>query len=250
MLPRKSRKLIGEILCHHMVQGINREYIFGTKENKKKYLELLKKYYEKFEIDIIAYCIMDNHVHMIFYSTNIQNISKFMQMVNSIYAKYYNEKNERVGYVFRNRFNSVPIMTREQLFLCIKYIHMNPVKSGIVEREKDYKFSSYNDYLQKSGFINQKILDFVFSSTNNYIQKYKSIEYKDIRTREKKININKILEEFLTLNGIKIQQMRRNREESIRFISYLNLYEGRVSNKELSAALQIGRTTLYRWLKK
>lgn len=248
-MPRKSRKLLGEILCHHMVQGINREYIFGTEYNKNKYLQFLRKYYKKFEIEIIAYCIMDNHVHMILYSKDIQNISKFMHRVNSSYAKYYNEKNDRVGYVFRDRFMSIPIITREQLYLCIKYIHMNPVKAGIVKKEKDYKFSSYNDYLQKTGFIHQQILDFIFNSSNNYIQKFKSIEYKDISIKKDKINLNNILEEFLSVEKITFQQIRRNKEQTIKFISYLNLYEGRFSKKELSDVLQIGRTTLYRWLK-
>ena len=248
-MPRKSRKLLGEILCHHMVQGINREYIFGTKYNKNKYLQFLRKYYKEFEIEIIAYCIMDNHVHMMLYSKDIQNISKFMHRVNSSYAKYYNEKNDRVGYVFRDRFKSIPIITREQLYLCIKYIHMNPVKAGIVKKEKDYKFSSYNDYLQKTGFIHQQILDFIFNSSNNYIQKFKSTEYKDISIKKDKINLNNILEEFLSVEKITFQQIRRNKEQTIKFISYLNLYEGRFSKKELSDVLQIGRTTLYRWLK-
>lgn len=248
-MPRKSRKLLGEILCHHMVQGINREYIFDTEYNKSKYLQFLRKYYKEFEIEIIAYCIMDNHVHMMLYSKDIQNISKFMHRVNSSYAKYYNEKNDRVGYVFRDRFKSIPIITREQLYLCIKYIHMNPVKAGIVKKEKDYKFSSYNDYLQKTGFIHQQILDFIFNSSNNYIQKFKSIEYKDISIKKDKINLNNILEEFLSVEKITFQQIRRNKEQTIKFISYLNLYEGRFSKKELSDVLQIGRTTLYRWLK-
>ena len=87
-----------------MVQGINKEYIFKTNEEKNKYLELLKKYYLEFEIDIIAYCIMDNHAHMLLYSEKIQNISNFMRQINSIYAMHYNKKKDRVGYVYRNRF--------------------------------------------------------------------------------------------------------------------------------------------------
>ena len=166
-LPRQSRKLLGEIVCHHMVQGIDKEKIFETEENKKKYIFLLKKYYKKFDIKILAYCVMDNHVHMLLYSNKIQNISNFMRQVNSIYAMYYNKKMQRVGYVYRNRFKSVPMMTKRQLWTCIKYIHMNPVKAGIVKKESDYIYSSYNDYLNKTGFIQEKTLQFIFNSSNN-----------------------------------------------------------------------------------
>lgn len=248
-LPRKSRKLIGEILCHHMVQGINREYIFQAKEDKEKYLQLLQKFYKEFNIKVIAYCIMDNHVHMVLYSTNIENISKFMHYINSIYAKYYNKKNDRVGYVFRNRFDSIPIMTMEQLYKCIKYIHMNPVKAGIVSKEEDYFFSSYNDYLNKTGFVQQNILDFIFYSSNNYIQDFKSIEYIDLNTHKKTTDLNGILEKFLIKEGSKLQQIRRNKEEVLKFISYLNKLECKFSKKEICDALKIGRTTLYRWTK-
>ena len=84
---------------------------------------------------------------MLLYANDIKQISNFMKNINSIYAMYYNKKTDRVGYVFRNRFKSVPIMDRKQLYTCIKYIHMNPVKAGKVKEESDYRYSSYNDYL-------------------------------------------------------------------------------------------------------
>ena len=90
---------------------------------------------------------------------------------------YYNRKKERVGYVFRNRFKSQPILSKKQMYTCIKYIHMNPVKAGIVKEEKDYNYSSYNDYLYQTGFINQEVLNFVFQKNINYLKKFKSIQY-------------------------------------------------------------------------
>lgn len=57
----------------------------------------------------MAYCIMNNHVHLLVYSEEVQKLSKMMQKINTAYAKYYNECNERVGYVFRDRYLSQPI---------------------------------------------------------------------------------------------------------------------------------------------
>lgn len=247
-MPRKNRNLFDKILCHHMVQGINKEYIFETNEEKEKYLELLKKYYKQFEIDIIAYCIMNNHAHMMLYSQEIENISKFMKQVNSIYAMYYNKKKNRVGYVYRNRFKSVPIMTREQMYTCIKYIHMNPVKAGIVEKEEQYKYSSYHDYLNQTGFLNKRILKFVFDSSENYIETFKSIEYKNINLHKDKHNLEKILDNFLIREKINLSEIRKNKMLIQKFIKHLNSNQHEFSKIEIAQILKISRTTLYRRL--
>ena len=229
------------------MQGINKEYIFKNDEEKKKYLSLLKKYYKMYEVDIICYCIMDNHTHLILYSDNINNISNFMRMVNSMYAIYYNKKYSRVGYVFRDRFKSILIMTREQLYTCIKYIHMNPVKAKIVEKESEYKYSSYNDYLNKSGFLNQRILDFLFFKSQNYIEKFKSIQYKNIY--DNKVNIKDTLNKFLNQENINLNQLKKERKLLEKFISYLNSKNYKYLKQELADVLGISRVTLYRRIK-
>ena len=175
-MPRKARKIIGSGYMHNMVQGINKEYIFKTKSQKIHYINLIKKYSQKYEISIIAYCIMDNHAHILTYSENIEKISNFMKETNTEYAIYYNKNKKRVGYVFRNRFSSKIIYNQEYLLKCIKYIHMNPVKAGITKNEEDYDYSSYKKY------INNEIKDsnnikLVFKSKENYIQKFKNIKY-------------------------------------------------------------------------
>jgi hypothetical protein len=228
-----------------MVQGINKEEIFKTEDNKEKYIELLKKYYKEFKIDIIAYCIMDNHVHMLLYANDIKQISNFMKNINSIYAMYYNKKTDRVGYVFRNRFKSVPIMDRKQLYTCIKYIHMNPVKAGKVKEESDYRYSSYNDYLNKTGFIHEEILKFIFNSSNNYIEKFQSIEYENSK---EEVNLKKALEDFLIKEKLTLEHIKQNKIIIKKFVSYLNLNQYKFSKKEVSDIFNISRSTLYRWL--
>lgn len=247
-MTRKRRKLLNGKICHHIVQGINKEYIFKEDEDKKKYLDLLRKYYMEYEIDIICYCIMDNHAHLILYSSNIENISDFMRKVNSIYAMYYNKKYNRVGYVFRNRFKLILILTRKQLCIWIKYIHMNPVKANIVKNENEYKYSSYNDYLNKSGFLNQRILNFLFLKPQNYIEKFKSIPYKNIY--DNKIVLKNILDKFLKQENICLNQLRKKENLVEKFISYLNSKKYNYSKQELADILKISRATLYRKIKK
>lgn len=146
-MSRIARKYLGTSFFHVMVQGIQKEYIFNQEKYIKKYLELLKQYTKESDIEIVAYCIMSNHAHMILYTENTDAMSKAMQKINTSYAQYYNKVKEgRVGYVFRNRFKSEPITNKRYLLQCIKYIHQNPVKANIVTKSEDYQFSSYNEY--------------------------------------------------------------------------------------------------------
>mgnify|MGYP002578473369 CR=1 FL=1 len=206
-MPRKSRRLLGETVCHHMVQGINKEEIFKTEDNKEKYIELLKKYYKEFKIDIIAYCIMDNHVHMLINVQKIEDMCRFMQQVNTSYARFYNKFYGRVGYVFRNRYLSKSILDERQLKKCIVYIHKNPVVAEMVKKEEDYSFSSYNEYLQginTFSIISSNAREMLFGDVSsdefkNYFKEmhnYKDYELKEFDDFEEKEDLEKIINRY------------------------------------------------------
>ena len=107
-MARTSRNNMGNSSFFHvMVQGINKEYIFNTEKNKKKYLEEIYK--NNKDVEIIAYCIMNNHTHILVQTEKMQNIEDWMRKSNTSYALYYNKIKERVGYVFRDRYKLQPI---------------------------------------------------------------------------------------------------------------------------------------------
>lgn len=147
-MPRSSRKNLPGLFHHIMSQGINKEYIFKDDNLKDKYRNILKDKKQQNNVNIIAYCIMDNHVHLLVNIQKIEEMCKFMQQVNTTYAKFYNKFYNRVGYVFRNRYLSKPILDEEHLKRCVVYIHRNPVVAKMVKKEDEYKFSSYNEYLK------------------------------------------------------------------------------------------------------
>ena len=116
------RKTYNDGFFHVMVQGLNKEYIFNKDEYKSKYINLIKKYKDKYEVLILAYCIMDNHAHILIYANKVDEMSMFMQNINSKFALYYNKDIGRVGYVFRGRFNSQYINSKGYLLKCLNYI--------------------------------------------------------------------------------------------------------------------------------
>ena len=152
-MPRMARKNLENGFFHIMIQGIKKEKIFYKGEYKEKYIQLMKYFKEKQKIEIINYCVMNNHIHIIIYTEDIDELTIFMRKLNTTYALYYNKSENRVGYVFRNRFESKEIYNQDYLTKCIKYVHMNPVKAGITKTEGEYKYSSYNDYINKKGII-------------------------------------------------------------------------------------------------
>lgn len=164
-IPRVAREYLTSVFFHVIVQGINKEYIFNKENYKKQYLKIINQYSKQEKIEIIAYCIMDNHAHFLVKVKQKENMSKLMQKVNTKYAKYYNYKEDgRAGYVFRDRFISEPIKDGKHFWQCINYIHLNPVKAHIVQKCEDYPYSSYGkeNNLKSNQESNDEYCDDVF----------------------------------------------------------------------------------------
>ena len=212
-MPRLARKLLNGKFFHLTVKGINGEYIFQDFRNKEEYLKLLK---EKENIDILAYCIMDNHAHILIKTQTVDEMSKYMKKVNTSYALYYNKKYRREGYVFNNRFYSQPILDRKHLFSCIVYIHRNPVKANMVHNMEDYEFSSYNDYFE--------------------INKRKLINNENIYKLFDNQNIKENLEEFKKYH-LKESLLEYEFDEEINYAEMIKAYQQIYSNKEIEKKL-------------
>lgn len=253
-MPRKARKNLKMSFLHVMTQGINKEYIFNTECEIKKYLELLEQNSKKFNIKIIAYCIMNNHAHLLVYTEQIKDISEFMRRVNTIYAMYYNKKKNRCGYVFRNRYRAEEIYTEKHLISCINYIHNNPVKAGICKEKKNYKYSSYNDYVNKKRFVNDELIaNYLECNGINYrnvinsnFECYNFIEY-EIK-KERKENKEKIISNFIQTNNMELEKLINDRDKLKNLV--IQLYEEcNMTQKEIAERLGINRSKVQRLTK-
>lgn len=250
-MPRLSRKTFKSGFFHIIIQGINKEYIFNQNEDKEKYLHLMKKYYPKYKIKIISYSIMDNHAHFIIYSEDIEQISSYMHRINTIYAIHYNKNNKRVGYLYRDRFKSQYIYDRDYLFKCIKYIHMNPVKANLVKKEQDYKFSSYNDFRNKTGFIDDEIIKLVFKNENNYTKLFDNIDDIDIAIMDVEGEVYGFeiaVENYLKKNNVQLDKIKESRIFLYSFTT--ELFEKGYKQNRIAKKLQISPSTISRILSK
>lgn len=177
-LPRNNMKTP---FFHVITQGIEKSFIFEKPEDIKYYVKIMYKIKEEHNINIIAYCIMNNHTHMLIETKSIEQLSKYMQRINTTYGKYYNKKYSRVGYVFRDRYKAEGIYSEKHLYNCIKYIHNNPVKAGICNKAEEYPYSNYK--MMKTEFKERYSL-MTNSECNNEEYVFIDVDEKNETTRK------------------------------------------------------------------
>lgn len=154
-MPRKPR-LQSEYL-HVIVRGIGRQILFEDDSDYKFFLESLKKYRDETGIKILAYCLMENHVHLLLRDTTETVTPLFMKKIGVRYAGYYNKKYDRVGHLFQDRYKSENVIGKRYLLAVYRYILKNPEKAGM-SKAKEYCWSSYNEYGMSNMLTDSSIL--------------------------------------------------------------------------------------------
>lgn len=149
-MPRAARVRSETGLHHVMVRGINRQNLFIDDEDRFRYLERLDEAKGRSGCTAYAYCLMDNHIHLIL-GEGSETIGQMMKRLGSAYVFWYNRKYERVGHLFQDRFLSEPIQDEAYLLAALRYVHQNPVKAGIVSCCEEYRWSSYRAYVGCGG---------------------------------------------------------------------------------------------------
>src|SRR5574341_498952 len=147
---------------HVICRGNNRQPIYRDDLDRRRYLEKLSYYCQDKNVDVLAYCLMPNHVHLLL-ETPQGNLSKMMQAFQTSYTVYFNKRHRRTGHVFEQRYKAYLIDKDSYLLEVSRYIHMNPVMARIVERPGDHPWSSYRAYLSGKGIAAleaQKVLEY------------------------------------------------------------------------------------------
>ena len=128
---------------HHITQrGNNRVTVFFDDEDRQTYLNLLRKYTDKFKVAIWVYCIMSNHIHLLAVPETDTSLARGIGMTNMLYTQYLNRKLNQSGRIWQNRFFSCIVENNQYLWYVARYIERNPVKAGIVADAFDYRWSS------------------------------------------------------------------------------------------------------------
>lgn len=153
-MPRKPRIISSTGIYHITLRSINQHIIFEEDTDYQKFLFYLSDCKTKYDIDIYAYCLMDNHIHLLIHSS-YENLSSFFQSLGTLFVHWYNNKYSRSGHLFQDRFFSVAVENKTQYLSTLTYIHNNPVKASVCRFPSEYRWSSFNAfYGQKNPLVN------------------------------------------------------------------------------------------------
>lgn len=240
-MPRQRRKESSTGVYHVIARGINRELIFNQAREKLYLKRILKEFLSNHNVEIYAYCIMSNHVHLIIKS-ELQELSMYMAKCLAKYAEYYNYKHKRNGHVFQSRFKSECIESTKYFWNCLRYIHLNPLKANQVKNIMNYKYSSLYEYqkmelqlLHENAFniFNKRFEDWEdFLNFHNKTQKQLFGDTKEDKERQEREVAWTYLFEMQQKLGIeKPERIIEERELRERFKEYLQR-ETKISIRE------------------
>ncbi|MFQ5998924.1 MAG: transposase [Candidatus Bathyarchaeia archaeon] len=160
---------------HVVTRGNNRQNVFQDDRDRARYLERLCFYTQEKEAHLLCYCLLTNHVHLLI-ETPKGNLSKLMQPFQTSYTVYFNKRHGHTGHVFEQRYKAFLVDKDNYLLEVSRYIHLNAVQAGIVERPQDYPWSSYKDYLGRNEMVGMKrdvILGYFSGSKQGKIARYR-----------------------------------------------------------------------------
>lgn len=159
-------------IYHVFTKSIAKFVIFPEDKDYKRMLELLeyykfksflkfsdykrlkgiKSYYEPVKsnlqiVEVVAYCLMPTHIHLVLQEINPPGISEYMRRILDSYTRYFNRKIKRKGPLWEGRIKKVLVESDEQLLHLTRYVHLNPVSAGLVEKPEKWTYSSYREYI-------------------------------------------------------------------------------------------------------
>ena len=140
-------KFVPENYYHVFNRGNEKQTIFFERENFLFFLRRLKNALQKQSTELICYCLMPNHFHLVLKEIIENGISSVMLSLQTSYAKAINKRYNRVGHLFQGPFKHIHIDRDEYLLHLSRYIHINPVEAGLVSKPEAWEFSSFRDYI-------------------------------------------------------------------------------------------------------
>jgi putative transposase len=264
-MPRHARNQSASGVYHIMVRGNERKNIFLCDEDKERFLEVLQRMKENESYVLYAYCLMDNHIHLLI-GERKDSVQRLMKRICVSYVYYFNKRYKRIGHLFQDRYRSEAVEDEAYILAAARYIHNNPVEAGIVGNAEDYKWSSYQHYINPQNeadrLVDRKQLFSMISDREEQaVQIFKnysnetgegifieadwetSAHREQIEGEDLKKQISSILEKHRqTLESFKNCRDKRQRNEIIKQIKEITM----ASIRELAKVLEISKDIIFR----
>ena len=161
-MPRRKTPFSPANFYHVYNRGNNRQKVFLEAENYRFFLRRLRFYFNSNGIDLIAYCLMPNHYHLLIRPERKIDFSNVMRSFSVSYVKSINKVYHRVGHLFQGNFEAREVDAHEYLAHLIRYVHLNPVRARLVRKAEDWKYSDYEEWNSDSDCIDEARMEVRF----------------------------------------------------------------------------------------
>jgi putative transposase len=148
-MPRLARIVVPHIPHHVTQRGNNRQEVFLTDEDRRTYLEILRKQSERYGLVVEGYCLMTNHVHLVVVPERVESLAKAVGRTHFLYSVHFNRLHARSGHLWQSRFYSCPMDDRHAL-AAVCYVERNPTRAGMSRRAWDWEWSSARAHCGKT----------------------------------------------------------------------------------------------------
>ena len=167
-MPRQPRQRSESGYLHLIVRGIGRQALFEEREDYQFFLSILERFSRETRVIVCAYCLMENHVHLLVRDKGEQ-AALMMKKLGVSYSRYFNGKYDRQGHLFQDRYMSEPVDDERYLLTVFRYILNNPQKAGICTAA-EYEWSSYRLYGRDGGLVDTTVLRALIGSDERYAE--------------------------------------------------------------------------------
>lgn len=182
-MPRRPRIISSTGIYHIILRSVNQHIIFEDDSDFQKFLQVLSDCKKKYDVDIYAYCLMDNHIHIMINSPP-EVLSSFFQSLGTRFARWHNKKYSRSGHLFQDRFHSRVIENQKYFLSTLVYIHNNPVKAQICRVPSEYRWSSYNAYYGENNPLVNVSFSYERSGSKEELLRYFAVENETSETTD------------------------------------------------------------------
>ncbi|WP_433747954.1 transposase [Falsibacillus pallidus] len=251
-MPRRARSKSSTSIYHLIMRGVNRQSIFEDDEDRTRFLETISRFKKNNSFQLYSYCLMNNHVHLLM-KEGADSISTAVQKISSSYVYFYNEKYERSGHLFQERFKSEDINNMRYFLTVLRYIHQNPLRAGLSPSVFNSPWTSIHEYEKRYTFVDTEFPLSLFSSNkkkayelfHQHMQTLtddECLEYR-IKVRLTDDELREHMQAFGIRSGSDLQKLERTQRNTI--LTRLIQIEG-VSIRQLSRITGISKSVIHR----
>lgn len=252
-MPRRAREESPTGIYHIIMRGINRQSIFEDEEDRRKLIEKLVRFKEMNSYKLFAYCLMDNHIHILLQEQS-EPIGVAIKRISSSYVLWFNKKYERCGHLFQERFKSEIVGNDVYFLTVLRYIHQNPIKARIVEDVSEYEWSSYGDYMGQGHIVDKEYVLDMFSDVSGEAKERFDKFLREpnaevcLEVEENKLNISDerlkdIIKEQFGIDSIRLVIEERTKQEEI--LKELKKLKG-ISIRQIARTTGVSQTRIWK----